>query len=161
MFFSDDLTTIAHLSKANTSAKLTSELDGLTLATNDLLLTNKVGDTPIATFSTSAVQVTPPIRYGASETIAQTGTELPPLSQVQSLINTAKGQITTLVDANTDGSTTNNYRLKIDNNQMEFARGEASDDTWLKFFGTTTGTSDGVVQQTNRSNFFLESEDSS
>jgi len=54
---------------------------------------------------------------------------------------------------------TNAYQLKIDNNQLEFSRGATSEDTWLKLFGTTTGSTDGVVQQTNRSNFYFESDD--
>ena len=62
-----------------------------------------------------------------------------------------------LVDNNqTDG---NKYELKIDNNQLEFRRGADSDDTWLKLFGSTKESSDGVVQQTNRNNWFYESED--
>jgi hypothetical protein len=61
------------------------------------------------------------------------------------------------VDANqTDG---NIYRLRVDNNQLEFSRGDPSTDTYLKLFGSTTTGSDGVIQTTNRSNYFFESED--
>ena len=62
-----------------------------------------------------------------------------------------------MVDNNqTDG---NKYELKIDNNQLEFRRGATSDDTWLKLFGSTKESSDGVVQLSNRNNWFYESED--
>ena len=49
----------------------------------------------------------------------------------------------------------------MDNNQLEFARNGSSSDTWLKMFGSSTdvGSSDATVFQTNRSNFFFESED--
>ncbi len=55
VFFSDDSTTIGHISKDGTSCKLTSELDGLKLSTNDLIVTNKLGTSTIADFTTSAV----------------------------------------------------------------------------------------------------------
>jgi hypothetical protein len=48
-----------------------------------------------------------------------------------------------LVDNNqTDG---NKYELKIDNNQLEFRRGANTDDLYLKLYGSTTDSSDGVV----------------
>lgn len=55
VFFSDDSTTIAHISKDGTAAKLVSELDGLKIGTNNLVVTNKLGTNTIADFSTSAV----------------------------------------------------------------------------------------------------------
>lgn len=99
------------------------------------------------------------MRYASELTTATLPNDLPPLSQVNFLIATAKQNVSQLIDANGDSTTDNNYRLKVDNNQLEFTRGATSEDTWLKLFGTTTGSSDGVVQQTNRSNFYFESED--
>jgi hypothetical protein len=53
-------------------------------------------------------------------------------------------QVTQLVDKNTgEDPATNNYKLQIDNNQLEFSRGLTSEDTWLKLFGSTG--SDGVI----------------
>lgn len=43
IFFEDDSTTIAHISKDLTAAKLVSELDGLKIGTNNLIVTNKDG----------------------------------------------------------------------------------------------------------------------
>ena len=145
IFFADDSTTIAHISKDLTAAKLVSELDGLKIGTNNLIVTNKDGSSTIADFTTSNVQVTAPISYASELTTATLGNQLPPLSQVNSLITTAKGQVTQIIDANTDGTTDNNYRLKINNNQLEFARDATSSDTWLKMFGSTTSGSDGVI----------------
>lgn len=55
-------------------------------------------------------------------------------------------QVTQLVDKNTgEDPATNNYKLQIDNNQLEFSRGLTSEDTWLKLFGSTTTGSDGVI----------------
>jgi len=62
-----------------------------------------------------------------------------------------------LVDNNqTDG---NKYELKIDNNQLEFRRGANTDDLYLKLYGSTVESSDGVVQESNRNNWFYESTD--
>lgn len=64
-----------------------------------------------------------------------------------------------VIDDNADAAG-NSYRLKITNNQLEFARNvDTSADTWLRLFGSTTTGTDGVIQQTNRSNFFFESDD--
>jgi hypothetical protein len=54
---------------------------------------------------------------------------------------------------------TDAYRLRIDQNRLQFFNGALSDDPWLKLFASSTTGSDGVIQQTNRSNFYLESED--
>lgn len=51
---------------------------------------------------------------------------------------------------------TNNYKLEIDNNQLQFTRGLASDDMYLKLFGSVT--SDGVVMQTNKGIWYFESD---
>jgi len=48
-----------------------------------------------------------------------------------------------LVDNNQlDG---NKYELKIDNDQLEFRRGANTEDLYLKLYGSTTSSSDGVV----------------
>lgn len=53
--------------------------------------------------------------------------------------------MTKLVDKNTgENPVTNSYQLQIDNNQLEFARGDGTD-TYLKLFGTTIASSDAVV----------------
>ena len=126
-----------------------------------MVVTDKLGTSTIADLTTTAVQVTAPVRYASESTTATLPNELPPLSQVNSLITTAKGQVTQLVDANGDSTTDNNYRLKVDNNQLEFSRGATSNDTWAKLYGTTVESSDAVVLQSNRSNFYNESEDAS
>lgn len=63
MFFSDDSTVIGHINKDATSMKLTSELDGMILATNDLTLTNKIGDVTVATINSTGTQFTGSISY--------------------------------------------------------------------------------------------------
>ena len=69
-------------------------------------------------------------------------------------IATAKGQITQLVDSDqADGA---KYKLQIANNQLEYFRGAEADDLYLKQFGSAS--SDGVVFQTNKSRYFLESD---
>lgn len=79
---------------------------------------------------------------------------------MESLIFAAKNTVTQIVDKNTgEDPATNNYRLSIDNNQLNFYRDELSDDLWLKLYGTTTSGTDGIVQETNRNNWFYESTD--
>jgi len=57
--------------------------------------------------------------------------------------NKTSGEALKLVDNNqTDG---NKYELKIDNNQLEFRRGANTEDLYLKLYGSTVESSDGVV----------------
>ena len=55
IFFEDDSTTIAHISKDLTAVKLVSELDGLKIGTNNLIVMNKDGSSTIADFTTSNI----------------------------------------------------------------------------------------------------------
>lgn len=93
-------------------------------------------------YDSSAVSVTDPLQFASKFYVDS---------------KTVAGDSIRLVDNNqADG---NKYELKIDNNQLEFRRGANSEDTWLKLFGSTTDSSDGIVQKTNRNNWFYESED--
>lgn len=137
---------------------LKGELDQLRLATNELTITSKDEAATNLTVTNLSIDTGVPIAYGTG-IAAGTAQQLPTKSQVEGWISTAKNSVTKIVDDNADAPG-NDYQLKITNNQLEFSRNnDATADTWLRLFGTTTGGTDGVVQQTNRSNFFFESDD--
>ena len=61
-------------------------------------------------------------------------------------INSAKLEITQIVDKNSDASTSDNYKLEIDNNVLSFSRqNNPTQDTFLKLFGSATNGTDGVI----------------
>ena len=93
----------------------------------------------------------------AANVVIDQATQFTTKAYVDSKSATAAAEALKLVDNNqADG---NKYELKIDNNQLEFSRGATSEDIYLKLYGSTTDSTDGIVQETNRNNWFYDSTD--
>jgi hypothetical protein len=79
----------------------------------------------------------------AANVVIDQATQFTTKAYVDSKSATAAAEALKLVDNNqADG---NKYELKIDNNQLEFSRGATSEDIYLKLYGSTTDSTDGIV----------------
>jgi len=79
----------------------------------------------------------------AANVVIDQATQFTTKAYVDSKSAVSAAEALKLVDNNqTDG---NKYELKIDNNQLEFSRGATSEDIYLKLYGSTTDSTDGIV----------------
>lgn len=79
----------------------------------------------------------------AANVVIDQATQFTTKAYVDSKSAVSAAEALKLVDNNqADG---NKYQLKIDNNQLEFSRGATSEDIYLKLFGSTTDSTDGIV----------------